>query len=60
MVQYRVNHLELVQSIENELKNFKGLYLTGSSFRGVGIPDCIRDAEMTAEKMMRLGEKQYD
>ena len=28
-----------------------GLYVTGSGFRGVGIPDCIADARATAGKI---------
>lgn len=53
MVQYGVNHLELVRSIEEDLKNFEGLFLTGSAYRGVGIPDCIHDAEMQAQMFWR-------
>ncbi len=45
MVQYGVNHPEIVRSIEEDSRNFKGLFLTGSAYRGVGIPDCIHDAE---------------
>ena len=51
MVQYRVGHLELASQIETETRQFKGLYLTGSSYRGVGIPDCVRDAQLTTEKI---------
>ncbi len=28
-----------------------GLFLTGSGFRGVGIPDCVADARATAVKV---------
>ncbi len=54
MVQYGVGHLERIAQMEEELKNFPGLFLTGSSYRGVGIPDCIHDAEMTAEKIFAV------
>lgn len=53
MVQYSLNHLDLVSDIENESKKHSGLYLTGSSYRGVGIPDCVRDAEEQAEKIVK-------
>jgi oxygen-dependent protoporphyrinogen oxidase len=29
-----------------------GLFLTGSGFRGVGIPDCVADARVTALKVV--------
>src|SRR3989338_8856849 len=52
MVQYRVGHLELVREIEAECEKLPGLFLTGSSYRGVGIPDCIHDAERTAARIL--------
>lgn len=54
MVQYGVGHLEWVSQIESEIKQMKGLYLTGSSFRGVGIPDCVLDASKQAEAIFAL------
>ncbi len=51
MVQYRLNHLELVSEIEASLRKINGLFLCGSSYRGVGIPDCIEGAENTAERI---------
>ena len=51
MVQYEVGHRELVSQIEERVKRFKGLFLTGSSYRGAGIPDCIFDAERSAEEI---------
>jgi oxygen-dependent protoporphyrinogen oxidase len=35
-------------AIEQRLAAWPGLYVTGSGFRGVGIPDCIADARSTA------------
>ncbi|MBI3315535.1 MAG: protoporphyrinogen oxidase [Candidatus Omnitrophica bacterium] len=51
MVQYRLNHGELVSDIEKELLTKPGLWLIGSSYRGPGISDCVRDAETQAEKL---------
>lgn len=51
MPQYRVGHLERMESLEQRIKSYDGLYLTGNAFRGVGIPDCIHQAESTAEQM---------
>jgi oxygen-dependent protoporphyrinogen oxidase len=44
MPQYLVGHQELLRDIDRGLASHPGLLLTGSSYRGVGIPDCIRDA----------------
>jgi oxygen-dependent protoporphyrinogen oxidase len=47
-VQYEVGHVTVVSAIEAALARHRGLYVTGSGFRGVGIPDCIADARRTA------------
>ncbi len=66
MVQYRVGHLDLVADIETEAQKINGLFLTGSAFRGIGISDCIRDAEIQAGKIFekikneKSGLKQED
>lgn len=41
--QYEVGHLQRVAAIEKRLASLPGLYLTGSGFRAIGIPDCISD-----------------
>lgn len=48
MPQYTVGHLERVQRIDNHLANHPGLFLAGSAYRGVGIPDCITSGERAA------------
>lgn len=40
--QYAVGHLELVRQIEDQLSRVPNLHLTGNTYHGVGIPDCIR------------------
>src|SRR5262249_17892729 len=52
MPQYEVGHLDRVQKIEHELKNFPNLALAGNSYRGAGIPDCIRSGETAAESLV--------
>ncbi len=47
--QYDVGHLERVAAIEAALP--VGLYVTGSAYRGVGIPDCIKQGQDTAAKV---------
>lgn len=42
--QYDVGHLERVAELEARATKFPGLYLAGSAFRGVGLPDCVKSA----------------
>jgi protoporphyrinogen/coproporphyrinogen III oxidase len=46
--QYVVGHLARVRAIDERLANIPGLFLSGSGYRGTGIPDCIADARATA------------
>jgi len=47
--QYEVGHLARVQAIERRLARHPGLFVTGSGFRGIGIPDTVADARSVAE-----------
>lgn len=49
--QHEVGHLDRLASIERTLERLPGLYLTGSGFRGVGIPDCVADGRATARQV---------
>ena len=46
--QYAVGQQARVAAIEQRLKALPGLFLSGSGFRAIGIPDCIADARATA------------
>jgi oxygen-dependent protoporphyrinogen oxidase len=46
--QYEVGHLERVAQIEQRLAAIPGVFVTGSGFRSIGIPDCVADARATA------------
>lgn len=46
--QYEVGHLQRVAAASGRLAAIPGLFLTGSGFRAIGIPDCISDARATA------------
>jgi oxygen-dependent protoporphyrinogen oxidase len=46
--QYEVGHLRRVTDIERRLTRLPGLFVTGSGFRAIGIPDCISDGRATA------------
>jgi len=53
MPQYTLGHLERLNEIEAALSRYGGLILTGAGYRGVGIPDCIRDGAVAAERVVR-------
>lgn len=46
--QYEVGHLERVATIDARAAATPGLYLAGSGFRAIGIPDCIADGRAVA------------
>jgi oxygen-dependent protoporphyrinogen oxidase len=48
--QYEVGHLQRVATIEQRLSSIPGLFLAGSGFRAIGIPDCIADGRDTAAR----------
>ena len=47
--QYDVGHLDRIDILEKSLPS--GLHLTGCAYRGVGIPDCIHQAEETVGRL---------
>jgi oxygen-dependent protoporphyrinogen oxidase len=53
MPQYVLGHLDRVEQAEVALSRYGGIVLTGSAYRGVGIPDCIREASLAAGKVVR-------
>lgn len=54
MPQYTVGHKERLNSIRKETtENFPGLFLAGSSYGGVGIPDCIGQGENAVEAVVK-------
>ena len=50
--QYRPHHRDWVESVDRSLPS--GLHLAGSSYRGIGIPACIRDGRMIARRTTAL------
>jgi oxygen-dependent protoporphyrinogen oxidase len=49
--QFEVGHTRRLAEIETCLDEVPGLYVTGSGFRSIGIPDCIADARATAGRV---------
>lgn len=51
--QYDVGHLAQVDRMQELAQQMTGLYLTGSAYRGIGIPDCVKDAMLTVESIFK-------
>jgi oxygen-dependent protoporphyrinogen oxidase len=49
--QHEVGHLDRMAHIDTELAQHPGLFITGSGFRGVGIPDCVADGRATGKQV---------
>jgi oxygen-dependent protoporphyrinogen oxidase len=47
--QYAVGHLERMAQLDQCIKGLPGLTLLGNGYRGVGLPDLIRDATTAAQ-----------
>jgi protoporphyrinogen/coproporphyrinogen III oxidase len=50
--QYDVGHLDRVADMEKMTADLGGIYLTGSAYRGSGIPDCVKQAIDTVDKIL--------
>lgn len=51
--QLLVGHLERMAKVRARTALHPGLYLAGGAFDGVGIPDCVRQANEIAQKIIR-------
>lgn len=51
--QYMVGHKTRLREIETSLEALPGLSLIGSSYHGVGIPDCIRSANESTARVIK-------
>jgi oxygen-dependent protoporphyrinogen oxidase len=49
--QHEVGHAARLGAIERRLTARPGLFVTGSGFRGVGIPDCVADGRATSAQV---------
>jgi oxygen-dependent protoporphyrinogen oxidase len=48
--QHEVGHLDRLAKIDEVVDTHPGLFVTGSGFRGVGIPDCVADGRATGSR----------
>lgn len=47
--QYGVGHLERMAELDERVRRLQGLWLLGNGYRGVGLPDLVRDARAAAQ-----------
>ena len=52
--QHEVGHLARMHALDMRLAQYPGLFVTGSGFRSIGIPDCIADGRAVADAAARL------
>lgn len=57
MPQYLVGHLERLAAIEERLTRLPGVFVAGAGYRGVGVPDCIRDGLGAADRVRAYFDK---
>lgn len=51
--QYGVGHLERMQELQDRISALGNLYLLGNGYRGVGLPDLVRDSRATARSILQ-------
>ena len=54
--QYLLGHNNILNSIDEQLNRYQGLYLTGNSYRGIGINDCVENGYKLAESILNTIE----
>lgn len=55
--QYTLGHQERLTKIDERVTLLPGFAVAGCSYRGVGIPDCIKSAESAAEEVLTFVSK---
>ncbi|MDQ0174774.1 protoporphyrinogen oxidase [Bacillus chungangensis] len=54
MPQYSVGHKDRVDQLKNDVNTaLPGVFVTGSSFEGIGIPDCIEQGEKVVQQVLQ-------
>jgi oxygen-dependent protoporphyrinogen oxidase len=53
MPKYTVGHLDRMAILDRKISVHVGLHLIGCSYKGIGIGDCIHEAQITAEKILK-------
>ncbi len=52
--QYDVGHLDRVAEMQALAADRPGLFITGSAYEGVGVPDCVRQGQQAARKVVEF------
>lgn len=53
MPQYTVGHMQRLESLEQSLKKqLPGVFVAGNSYRGIGLPDCIKQGEQVVDQVL--------
>jgi oxygen-dependent protoporphyrinogen oxidase len=52
--QYTVGHGKRLEALDELLKKHPGLILTGNSYRGIGLNDCVAAAQRAADEVLAL------
>lgn len=55
--QHAVGHLARMAALETRLAALAGLFVAGSGFRAIGIPDCVADGRSAAAAAARLAAR---
>jgi oxygen-dependent protoporphyrinogen oxidase len=50
--QYSLGHEKRLETISETVSRFRGLYLTGNAYRGIGVNDCIENSYKLAERIV--------
>jgi oxygen-dependent protoporphyrinogen oxidase len=53
MPKYTVGHLDRIEVLDRTLSAYPGLHLIGCSYKGIGIGDCIHEAQVASQKILQ-------
>jgi oxygen-dependent protoporphyrinogen oxidase len=52
--QYNLGHSDKLKALGEAMASLPGVFLTGAAYRGVGLPDCIKQAAITAADVIKF------
>ena len=53
MPKYTVGHLDRITVLDRIMTTHPGLHLIGCSYKGIGIGDCVHEAQIAAERILK-------